>query len=118
RDFKPDNVLIDARGHVYVADFGLASGMESGAPETGVSPPAGEGAAGTVKVVVGTPAYMSPEQLRGNADASSDIWAFCVSLYEALYGERPFAGREYRDVEESISKWEIPEPPNGARVPG
>jgi eukaryotic-like serine/threonine-protein kinase len=78
RDFKPSNVLRDAGGRVRVADFGLAIGD---ADEVGQGD------------LVGTPAYMAPEQFLGRvADAKSDQFAFCVALFEALAGERPFAG--------------------------
>lgn len=80
RDFKPENVLRSREGRVCVTDFGLAD------PGGGASGdrPAGAGA------LAGTPAYMAPEQLRGEqADARSDQYSFCVSLYEALHGERP-----------------------------
>ena len=91
RDFKPANVMVGAHGDVKVLDFGLARetrGREAsgdGLPQDG-SPTQTGGAAGT-------PAYMAPEQLSGRADARSDQYAYCVSLYEALYGERPKAFR-------------------------
>ncbi len=79
RDFKPDNVLVDAQGAAHVMDFGIASSQAH--PEV-----SGEG-------VTGTPAYMSAEQLTGAAiDARTDQFAFCVALYEALAGRRPFEG--------------------------
>jgi eukaryotic-like serine/threonine-protein kinase len=75
RDFKPHNVLVSRDGRARVTDFGLA--RLAGEPEA-------DGAAGT-------PAYMAPEQLRGEAgDAQSDQFAFAVALYEALAGRRPF----------------------------
>ena len=83
RDLKPANVLVDARDHVYVTDFGLAFeiGGETGLTLTGQ--------------VLGTPAYMSPEQARGQGEAvdkRSDVYAMGVILYECLTGRRPFAG--------------------------
>src|SRR5262245_20140229 len=75
-DFKPDNVILASGGRVLVTDFGLArvvSGGERGA-----------------RVVVGTPAYMAPEQRRGDAtDERADQYAFCVALREALGGRAP-----------------------------
>jgi hypothetical protein len=75
RDFKPENVLVGADGRARVGDFGLARVVGEGRGEGGL---------------VGTPYYMSPEQLRGEpADARSDQYSFCVALRRALQGDTP-----------------------------
>ena len=80
RDIKPDNVFMDEDGNAYLSDFGIAK-------TTGASTDPNE-AAGQI---VGTPAYLAPEQIRGEeATAQSDIYAFGIMLYEMLSGERPF----------------------------
>ncbi len=95
RDFKPDNVLLDEAGHAFVGDFGLAAvvadeadGVADGSTQADTPPTLTRSGA-----VIGTPAYLSPEAWRGEpASAASDVFSFCVSLHEALYGRRPFAG--------------------------
>ncbi|MGH1342051.1 MAG: protein kinase domain-containing protein [Nannocystales bacterium] len=80
RDFKPSNALMAGDGRVRVLDFGLATESTAG---TGDLPP---------DSIAGTPAYMAPECLRGrNATPQSDQFSFCVALWQALFGGRPFA---------------------------
>lgn len=89
RDFKPSNVLVDDTERVRVMDFGLA--RTASEPASEVRPVGGlDGTATQTGAMVGTPAYMSPEQLAGaGADARSDQYSFFVALHEALYGRRP-----------------------------
>jgi len=108
RDFKPDNVLIDRGGKAYVADFGLARAVDredESSQETGLALEASTAPVDPIVtktgVLLGTPAYMSPEQLRGHgADAYSDQYAFSVALYEALYGERPFVAGNVKELQD------------------
>ena len=97
RDFKPENALISEDGRVRVGDFGLAvTGVRATEAVTG-DPMVRDSFAGAI---VGTPPYMPLEQLRGQTlDTRADQYAFCVSLFEALYGQRPFRGDTLAELE-------------------
>ena len=124
RDFKPDNVLVDTDGRVCVGDFGLAAlGADArGAASGAASAAAADGELTATGSLLGTPVYMSPQQLRGEAiDARADQFAFCVACFEALYGVRPFrAGpglAAIASLAEQIECGAIAAPPAGAPVP-
>ncbi len=112
RDLKPANIKVRADGTVKVLDFGLAKAMESG---SGIGDPGSAHLANSptittpamtrVGMILGTAAYMSPEQARGKAvDKRSDIWAFGAVLFEMLAGVRPFQGTDTTDVIAAVVK--------------
>lgn len=124
RDFKPDNCNIDDQGRVRVLDFGLVSDRNDvGSDGDGsVSSDLDEVTHGEFLTktgsVLGTLAYMPPEQLEGRrADAQSDQFSFSVSLYEALYGERPFATDSPGALLLALRRGEVPPSPKRSRVP-
>jgi serine/threonine protein kinase len=118
RDFKPGNVLVSDDGRVLVTDFGLARlASESAASEPGAVEDESPDAITRQGALVGTPAYMAPEQLeRGVVDARADQFSFCVALWDALYGAPPFPRGTAQEVLAAVRAGMIVIPPN-ARVP-
>ncbi|HUS66350.1 MAG TPA: protein kinase, partial [Kofleriaceae bacterium] len=123
RDFKPENVLVGEDGRVRVTDFGLArpaNGEGTGTHQAiGAARPTWSHATLTrTGVMAGTPAYMAPEQYVGEApDQRTDQFSFCVALYEALYGQRPFAGESLDDMADSVIHGRMRPPPGRSQVP-
>jgi eukaryotic-like serine/threonine-protein kinase len=141
RDFKPDNVLVGDDGRVCVADFGLARPVASDAQIT--QPASLRAVIGTPAegeliekllgepsplsslpnltqsgTMLGTPAYMSPEQMEGApSDWRSDQFAFCVALYEALYNGLPFAASDLRSLHARMTSGAATPPPRKSEVP-
>jgi len=104
RDFKPHNVLRARDGHIKVSDFGLArpAGAAPGEAPTG---PVTEPTLTATGSLLGTPAYMAPEQWRGGeVGPATDQFAFCVTLWEALAHERPFRGDTSEELRANVER--------------
>jgi hypothetical protein len=113
RDFKPDNCLVGSDGRIRVTDFGLAAAQPSETPRSADLELTASGS------VLGTPAYMAPEQFTGgNIDPRTDQFNFCVALYEALYGSRPFRGKTFDDLGDNVCAGRVRPAPAGSRVSG
>ncbi|MEO8698839.1 MAG: serine/threonine-protein kinase [Kofleriaceae bacterium] len=118
RDFKPENVLVELAGdtvkRVLVTDFGVATDtVERVEPARHARSDPHLTATGTT---VGTPAYMAPEQLDGGTlDGRADVFAFAVSAWELVFGERPFVGTSVDEIRAAMRT--PPQPPRGATVP-
>jgi Tol biopolymer transport system component len=117
RDLKPANIKVRGDGTVKVLDFGLAKAIDATASSTASdtrNSPTLTARATQMGMILGTAAYMAPEQARGRAvDKRADIWAFGCVLYEMVTGRRPFAGEDITETLASVVK----EPPDLVAAP-
>ena len=126
RDFKPANVMVGADGRVVVMDFGLARVAESGVDtddgeaDEALSPYSDVLAVDLTQpgAMIGTPRYMSPEQFKGESiDVRTDIFSFCTSLWEALYGELPYRSKTAQGLREAVLGGMLASPRRDRDVP-
>jgi tetratricopeptide (TPR) repeat protein len=136
RDFKPENVMVNAAGQARVTDFGLArlgvdpNDADRRPPPAPLSARAHVDPGASARIdtsslaltqegaIVGTPAYMSPEQFLGApTDARTDQFSFCVALYEALSGKRPFLGATLQALTDNVVAGRLRAETDGTPIP-
>lgn len=108
RDIKPSNIIMTPEGEIKITDFGIARIVDApGSEQTQVGS------------ILGTPSYMSPEQVRGQkVDGRSDLFSLGTILYEMITGEKPFKGSNFMSIFHSIATLELPHPSShNANVP-
>jgi tetratricopeptide (TPR) repeat protein/predicted Ser/Thr protein kinase len=124
RDFKPDNMMVGGDGRVRVMDFGLARAIEATEALVEGAPISESQRRVDLQLtrdgaLLGTPAYMAPEQWqRGQVEARTDQFAFCVALWEALFGQRPFRGGSLHALMAAVTTGALELPARRNRVPG
>ncbi|MEM9458513.1 MAG: serine/threonine-protein kinase [Myxococcota bacterium] len=135
RDFKPANIMVSHDGRVRVLDFGLARRFDEldlvdrepiDEPELttdSLDGPSGSRSSLSMRLtqtgmVMGTPSYMAPEQFfEGSIDERTDQFSFCVVLYRALFGERPFPGDTFEELGKAVAQGKLRPLPRTTRVP-
>ncbi len=118
RDFKPDNVMVSEQGRVLVTDFGLARPTDTVENDSDIELISGSVLSeATDGHVAGTPAYMAPEQaVASTLTPAADQFAFCVSLWEGLCGERPFDAPTFPELLHNVAEGRVRPPPHDRRM--
>jgi tetratricopeptide (TPR) repeat protein/predicted Ser/Thr protein kinase len=123
RDLKPDNIMVGHDGRVRVMDFGLTRSQAEARPKPDDAAPSPnlEQLAGPLTQqgsLLGTPAYMAPEQFAGaDVTAAADQFSYCVTLWELMFGERPFAGDSLAQLAAAVIEGRMRAPTGRRRVP-
>jgi tetratricopeptide (TPR) repeat protein/predicted Ser/Thr protein kinase len=125
RDFKPANTLVGSDGVVKVLDFGLARAIGHAEDAPALASPSAMTSASELDAhltrtgaVLGTPAYMAPEQHLGQAATEkSDQFSFCVTLYESVYGQHPYDASSLASLAFAVTQGKLREPPAGSPAP-
>ena len=117
RDVKPANILVGSDGRPRLADFGLAAAEFEGTVDGTLRGTSSSTLTRSGRLV-GTPAYMAPEQFEGRGDALSDQFGLCVVLWELAYSQRPFAGETLATLARAVNDPPRPPPAGRTAVPG
>ncbi len=119
RDLKPDNIMVGPNGRAWVMDFGLARVDPDSEARTAEPEPVSSIELTARGAIIGTPAYMAPEQFAGQpANAHTDQFSLCATFWEVLYAQRAHAGETFAELAYNVTSGNRRPPPRNAKVPG